>query len=174
MDDLLTHAVREGSAIGIKPMSAVRFEAPRRDGHPLRDQARPALGDVDAQGQHHEVHRGRVPRLGLRDGARAVRGSWSPRAIWGGAGDARADAVVIKDRIADSMFQQLLLRPTEYSVIATPNLNGDYLSDACAARRSAALASRRAATSVTASGVRGHARHGAQVRRAWTRSIPDA
>ena len=42
--------------------------------------------------------------------------------------------VVIKDRIADAMFQQLLLRPREYDVIATPNLNGDYLSDAAAAQ----------------------------------------
>jgi isocitrate dehydrogenase len=42
--------------------------------------------------------------------------------------------VVVKDRIADSMFQQLLIRPKEYSVLATPNLNGDYLSDAAAAQ----------------------------------------
>lgn len=42
--------------------------------------------------------------------------------------------ILIKDRIADAMFQQLLLRPDEYSVIATMNLNGDYLSDACAAQ----------------------------------------
>jgi isocitrate dehydrogenase len=42
--------------------------------------------------------------------------------------------VMIKDRIADSMFQQILLRPREYSVVATPNLNGDYFSDACAAQ----------------------------------------
>lgn len=42
--------------------------------------------------------------------------------------------IVIKDRIADSMFQQLLLRPSEYEVLATPNLNGDYLSDAAAAQ----------------------------------------
>ena len=42
--------------------------------------------------------------------------------------------VVIKDRIADSMFQQILTRPSEYGVIATPNLNGDYLSDAAAAQ----------------------------------------
>jgi len=42
--------------------------------------------------------------------------------------------VIIKDRIADSMFQQLLLRPDEYDVLATPNLNGDYLSDAAAAQ----------------------------------------
>jgi isocitrate dehydrogenase len=42
--------------------------------------------------------------------------------------------VLLKDRIADSMFQQLLLRPSEYDVVATPNLNGDYLSDAAAAQ----------------------------------------
>ncbi len=42
--------------------------------------------------------------------------------------------IVIKDRIADQMFQQLLLRPDEYDVIATSNLNGDYLSDAAAAQ----------------------------------------
>ncbi len=41
--------------------------------------------------------------------------------------------VVIKDRIADIMFQQMLLRPDEFDVIAAPNLNGDYLSDAVAA-----------------------------------------
>ena len=42
--------------------------------------------------------------------------------------------VVIKDRIADSMLQQILTRTSEYDVIVTPNLNGDYLSDACAAQ----------------------------------------
>ncbi len=42
--------------------------------------------------------------------------------------------IVIKDRIADSMFQQILLRPDEYQVIATTNLNGDYFSDAAAAQ----------------------------------------
>jgi isocitrate dehydrogenase len=42
--------------------------------------------------------------------------------------------VKVGDRIADAMFQQVLLRPDEYSVIATTNLNGDYLSDACAAQ----------------------------------------
>jgi isocitrate dehydrogenase len=49
-------------------------------------------------------------------------------------GKVPAGKVVLKDRIADSMFQQVLLRPKEYSVIATTNLNGDYLSDACAAQ----------------------------------------
>ena len=42
--------------------------------------------------------------------------------------------IVIKDRIADQTFQQVLLRPDEYDVMAMPNLNGDYLSDACAAQ----------------------------------------
>ena len=42
--------------------------------------------------------------------------------------------IVIKDRIADAMFQQILLRPMEYSVLAMPNLNGDYMSDALAAQ----------------------------------------
>jgi isocitrate dehydrogenase len=42
--------------------------------------------------------------------------------------------VLLKDRLADSLFQQVLLRPAEYQVIATPNLNGDYLSDSLAAQ----------------------------------------
>jgi len=41
---------------------------------------------------------------------------------------------VIKDRITDAMFQQILLRPDEYDVLAMPNLNGDYMSDALAAQ----------------------------------------
>jgi isocitrate dehydrogenase len=49
-------------------------------------------------------------------------------------GKAPEGKVVVKDRIADMLFQQVLLRPDEYSVIATPNLNGDYLSDALAAQ----------------------------------------
>ena len=42
--------------------------------------------------------------------------------------------IVLKDRIADALFQQLLLRPSEYDIIVAPNLNGDYISDACAAQ----------------------------------------
>jgi isocitrate dehydrogenase len=47
---------------------------------------------------------------------------------------APAGKVVIKDRLSDNLFQQVLLRPDEYQVIATPNLNGDYISDALAAQ----------------------------------------
>jgi len=49
-------------------------------------------------------------------------------------GEMPGGRLLIKDRIADSMFQQVLLRPDEYDILATPNLNGDYLSDACAAQ----------------------------------------
>ncbi|MCL1985604.1 MAG: isocitrate/isopropylmalate family dehydrogenase, partial [Betaproteobacteria bacterium] len=45
-----------------------------------------------------------------------------------------AGRIMVKDRIADSMFQQVLLRPDEYHVLAMPNLNGDYMSDALAAQ----------------------------------------
>jgi isocitrate dehydrogenase len=50
------------------------------------------------------------------------------------AGASREGKVLVNDRIADSMFQQVLTRPGEYDVLATPNLNGDYLSSACAAQ----------------------------------------
>jgi isocitrate dehydrogenase len=49
-------------------------------------------------------------------------------------GKAPAGKIVVKDRIADNMFQQALLRPDEYSVLVLPNLNGDYISDALAAQ----------------------------------------
>jgi isocitrate dehydrogenase len=52
--------------------------------------------------------------------------------VW--EGEDPAGRIVVGDRIADAMFQQVLLRPDEYDVLVTPNLNGDYLSDACAAQ----------------------------------------
>ncbi len=55
--------------------------------------------------------------------------------VWDRFGGVVPDGkILVKDRIADSMFQQVLLRPSEYDVIATTNLNGDYISDACAAQ----------------------------------------
>src|SRR5260370_5495329 len=42
--------------------------------------------------------------------------------------------IMVNDRIADSIFQQVIIRPGEYDILATPNLNGDYISDACAAQ----------------------------------------
>ncbi|MFL6277773.1 MAG: NADP-dependent isocitrate dehydrogenase [Blastocatellia bacterium] len=56
-------------------------------------------------------------------------------AIWATHGNGEwQKKLLIKDRIADSIFQQILIRPDEYSILATPNLNGDYLSDAAAAQ----------------------------------------
>jgi len=49
-------------------------------------------------------------------------------------GEAPDDAVVVNDRIADNMLQQILTRTDEYDVVATMNLNGDYMSDACGAQ----------------------------------------
>ena len=55
--------------------------------------------------------------------------------LWDDYGGKQPDGkIVMKDRIADSMFQQVLTRPGEYDVMAMPNLNGDYMSDACAAQ----------------------------------------
>ena len=53
--------------------------------------------------------------------------------VWNGA-KLKEGQVLINDRIADSVFQQILTRTSDYDVFATPNLNGDYLSDACAAQ----------------------------------------
>jgi isocitrate dehydrogenase len=52
--------------------------------------------------------------------------------VWNGA--SAEGKLLINDRIADSVFQQILTRTADYDVFATPNLNGDYLSDACAAQ----------------------------------------
>src|SRR5438552_870011 len=77
-----------------------------------------------------------VARAEFRDRVITEEELWDEKAapLRGGAPPGKADGrLLIKDRIADSMFQQVQLRPDEYSVIATPNLNGDYISDAAAA-----------------------------------------
>jgi isocitrate dehydrogenase len=127
--------IRENSAIGIKPMSA--FGSKRL--------VEMAISYAIAKSRKSVtlVHKGNIMKF--TEGAFRDWGYEVAREKFGGATvteadvtksgkDVRADAVVIRDRIADSMFQQLLLRPSEYSVIATPNLNGDYLSDAAAAQ----------------------------------------
>jgi isocitrate dehydrogenase len=127
--------IREGSAIGIKPMSA--FGSKRLIEMAIRHALKSGLPSVTL------MHKGNIMKFtegAFRDwGYELAREKFGESVVSeadlskGGAA-ARADAVIIKDRIADSMFQQLLLRPDEYSVIATPNLNGDYVSDAAAAQ----------------------------------------
>lgn len=79
-------------------------------------------------------------------------------------GKAPEGKIIIKDRIADSMFQQLLLRPSEYEVLATPNLNGDYLSDAAAAQVGGLGIF--GANKLSLRSIRGNARHSAKICRA--------
>jgi isocitrate dehydrogenase len=126
--------IREGSAIGIKPMSA--FGSKRLVEMAIRHALKHNRESVTL------VHKGNIMKFtegAFRDwGYEVAREKFSDctctEADVAKAKGARADAVIMKDRIADSMFQQMLLRPSEYSVIATPNLNGDYLSDAAAAQ----------------------------------------
>ena len=75
--------------------------------------------------------------------------------------------LIIKDAIADAFLQQILLRPAEYDVVATLNLNGDYLSRCAgrAGRRHRHRAGRQHQLRDRPRGVRGHPRHGAEVRR---------
>ncbi len=124
--------VRMDSAIGIKPMSP--FNSKRL----IRMAIRWALD------RHHPsvtlVHKGNILKFtegAFRDwGYELAREEFSRQTIMESELPPDGDAggkVVIKDRITDAMFQQILLRPEEYSVLAMPNLNGDYMSDALAA-----------------------------------------
>jgi len=125
--------IREGSAIGIKPMS--RFGSQRL--------VAKAIEYALARGRQSVtlVHKGNIMKFtegAFRDwGYEVAKERFGDRTVSEAdvsAGATAAGKVLIKDRIADAMFQQVLLRPAEYSVIASPNLNGDYLSDACAAQ----------------------------------------
>ena len=127
--------IREGSAIGIKPMS--KFGSQRLVVKAIQHAIRRRLPSVTL------VHKGNIMKFtegAFRDWGYEIAkerfGDQTVSEADAGGGKRKEDAgkVMIKDRIADSMFQQLLLRPDEYSVIASPNLNGDYLSDAAAAQ----------------------------------------
>ncbi|MEP6506915.1 MAG: isocitrate dehydrogenase (NADP(+)) [Gemmatimonadales bacterium] len=127
--------IRENSAIGIKPMS--EFGSKRLIEMAIAYAINKCKESVTL------VHKGNIMKF--TEGAFRDWGYEVAKEKFGGStvtetdmskngGEKRADAVIIRDRIADSMFQQMLLRPSEYSVVATPNLNGDYLSDAAAAQ----------------------------------------
>jgi isocitrate dehydrogenase len=127
--------IREKSALGIKPMS--EFGSKRLVEMAIRYAIEKCKESVTL------VHKGNIMKFtegAFRDWGYEVAREKFPEdtctetELTKGGPTARADAIVMRDRIADSMFQQLLLRPGEYSVIATPNLNGDYLSDAAAAQ----------------------------------------
>jgi isocitrate dehydrogenase len=130
--DLRSFKIREDAAIGIKPVS--EFGSKRL----VRKAILYAL--AAKRSSVTLVHKGNIMKF--TEGAFKDWGYQLARDEFGSVTvpesdvtpSTPADKLVIKDRIADSMFQQVLLRPAEYSVIATTNLNGDYLSDALAAQ----------------------------------------
>jgi isocitrate dehydrogenase len=130
--DELGKTIRPGSGVGIKPMS--RFGTERLVRRAVQYALDHQLPSVTI------VHKGNIQKFtegAFRDWAYALaEREFGDRVVREDAlGAAKADGkLVVKDRIADAMFQQILLRPSEYSVLAMPNLNGDYFSDACAAQ----------------------------------------
>lgn len=128
--------IREDSGIGIKPIST--FGTKRL----VRKAIKYALGY--GRKSVTIVHKGNIMKF--TEGAFREWGYELAKEEFGNVtitedelwdeykGKAPKGKVIIKDRIADNMFQQILTRTDEYDVLATPNLNGDYLSDACAAQ----------------------------------------
>ncbi|HOX06299.1 MAG TPA: isocitrate dehydrogenase (NADP(+)) [Planctomycetota bacterium] len=129
-------SIREHSGIGIKPMSREGTERLVRMAvkYALKHKRRSVT----------LVHKGNIMKY--TEGAFRDWGYALAAREFGGqtvtetevtekhGGTAPAGKLVIKDRIADNMFQQILTRTNEYDVMAMPNLNGDYFSDACAAQ----------------------------------------
>jgi isocitrate dehydrogenase len=122
--------IREHSAVGIKPIS--EFGSKRLVRAAIRYALKRKRSSVTL------VHKGNIMKFtegAFRDwGYEVAEHEFSAQTVPESTATETDSRIVIKDRIADSMFQQLLLRPNEYSVLATPNLNGDYLSDAAAAQ----------------------------------------
>ena len=132
----LGRKIREDSGIGIKTIS--RFGTKRL--------VRIAIQYAFTHGRRSVtlVHKGNIMKFtegAFRDwGYELAKEEFGDRVLpeseWDGEGvtNIPEEKIVLKDRIADAMFQQILLRPEEYDVLAMPNLNGDYMSDALAAQ----------------------------------------
>jgi isocitrate dehydrogenase len=120
----------ESSGIGIKPMSE---EGTKR-------LVRSAIDYALQQGRKSVtlVHKGNIMKFtegAFRDwGYGVARDEYGATDFQGGPWAQLPGGIIIKDVIADAFLQQILTRPAEYDVIATPNLNGDYISDALAAQ----------------------------------------
>jgi len=128
--------IREASGIGIKPISA--FGTKRLVEAAIR------YAIANGRTMVTLVHKGNIMKFtegAFRDwGYELAKEKFADVVIseddlWKHHdGKLPAGKILLNDRIADNMFQQILLRPDEYQVLATPNLNGDYLSDAAAAQ----------------------------------------
>ena len=130
--DELGKTVRPGSGVGIKPIS--QFGTDRLVRRAIQYAIDHKLPSVTL------VHKGNIQKFtegAFRDWGYALAerefADVTVREDQVGP-DGAQGKIVIKDRIADAMFQQILLRPAEYAVLAMPNLNGDYFSDAAAAQ----------------------------------------
>ncbi len=132
----LDSPIREDSGIGIKPIS--RFGTQRLMRMAIRYAIEHDRRSVTL------VHKGNIMKFtegAFRDWGYEVAAAefadvtLSEQELWNRfEGCLPEGCILVKDRIADAMFQQVLLRPAEYDVIVTPNLNGDYISDALAAQ----------------------------------------
>ncbi len=127
----LGYHIREGSGIGIKPMS--KFGTTRI--------AKMAIDYALTNGRRSVtiMHKGNIMKYtegAFKEWAYEASKEYGDKVIseTEAAGKQLDSKVIIKDRIADNMFQQILLRPDEYDIILCPNLNGDYISDALAAQ----------------------------------------
>jgi len=127
--------IRELSGIGIKPISP--FCSKRLVKKAIQFAVDKNRSSITL------VHKGNIQKFtegAFRDwGYEVAKSDFSSEVIseadlWDKFDGKSNGKIVIKDRIADSIFQQVLLRPVEYDVLATTNLNGDYISDACAAQ----------------------------------------
>ena len=127
--------IRDMSGIGIKPISP--FGSKRLIKKALQFAVDKKRSSVTL------VHKGNIQKFtegAFRDwGYEVAKNDFSSQVIseadlWDKFDGQSNGKIVLKDRIADSIFQQVLLRPSEYDVLATTNLNGDYISDACAAQ----------------------------------------
>ena len=120
----------ETSSIGVKPVS--------KDGTERLVRAAIKYAIANKRNSVTIVHKGNIMKFtegGFRDWAYALaKNEFGGVEIDGGPWLKLPNGIVIKDCIADAFLQQILLRPAEYDVIATLNLNGDYVSDALAAQ----------------------------------------
>ena len=125
------HPIREGSGIGIKPIS--KFGTTRI--------AKRAIDYAFENGRKSVtiMHKGNIMKYtegAFKEWSYETSKQFGDRVVneTETAGKNMSGKIVIKDRIADNMFQQILLRPDEYDILLCPNLNGDYISDALAAQ----------------------------------------
>ena len=136
MNDKLGKNVRSGSAIGIKPVS--EFGSKRLVRQAIQyaiDHQRPSVTLVH-KGNIMKFTEGAFKNWGYEVAAQEFGDQTvTEQDLWDKYdGQAPAGKVVVNDRIADNMLQQMITRTDEYSVLATLNLNGDYISDAAAAQ----------------------------------------